>query len=142
MGVGATAVMNEKEMMKDIGERAKNWGLLVSFGVPTGGGNVWGTDQEIDVLLTLVGPEDGVRQRLGVECIYQEGGGTADQKFYAKLEDIRRWPVRGVIVYAGPGWRDSFQSVMRYHGAVRLEDFHQWMKLYFGLPGTEGKAAP
>ena len=94
------------------------------------GRRIWGAKRRIDVVLKH--PE--TRVSLGVECKYQGGPGSAEEKIPATLEDIRAWPIRGIVVYAGAGFSANMQSYLLSTGmAVELSDLGKWLELYFGL---------
>ena len=74
------------------------------------------------------------RVSLGIECKFQEVSGSAEEKIPATLEDIRAWPIRGVVVYCGSGFSTNMESYLLSTGmAVELSDLRDWLELYFGL---------
>lgn len=48
------------------------------------GRRIWGAERRIDVVLT----EPASRRRLGVECKFQDSGGSAEEKIPLTLQDI------------------------------------------------------
>ncbi len=91
---------------------------------------VWGAKRRIDVVLKH--PE--TRVSLGVECKYQGGSGSAEEKIPATIEDIRAWPIRGIVVYHGQGFSKNMVSYLLSTGmSVSLADLETWLELYFGL---------
>ena len=104
-------------------------GLIVEIEVEVGR-RIWGARRKIDVVLKH--PE--TRVSLGVECKFQGGRGSAEEKIPATLEDIRVWPIRGIVVYSGEGFTTNMQSYLLSTGmAVELPDLQKWLELYFGL---------
>ena len=94
------------------------------------GKRIWGAERRIDVVLRH--PE--TRQTLGIECKYQSGGGTAEEKIPTTIKDIDAWPIRGLVVIEGEGFSDNMRSYLYSTGkAVDLEDLEMWLKLFFGL---------
>ncbi len=94
------------------------------------GRRIWGAKRRIDVVLKH--PE--TRVSLGIECKYQGGSGSAEEKIPATIEDIRAWPIRGIVVYSGDGFSSNMESYLLSTGmAVGFEDLQNWLELYFGL---------
>jgi len=141
MGAGAKAVMNEKVLQDQVGKIGQHLGLKVAYN-SRAGKTIWGTLRKIDVLLTLTDRNDMPLKRLGIECISQEGGGTAKYKVVAKHEDMKHWPVDNVLVYGGDGFGDKVEAVMDYMGSVPVEDLEQHLRYYFGLKGVGGNPEP
>lgn len=78
---------------------------------------------------------DGEQRRtLGIECKFQKSSGSADEKVYATLQDIDAWPIRGIICFDGPGFREHIRAALLASGkGVELEDLETWLRLYFVL---------
>jgi len=94
------------------------------------GRRIWGARRRIDVVLK----HPDTRVSLGIECKYQGGKGSAEEKIPATLEDIRAWPIRGIVVYSGEGFSANMQAYLPSTGmAVELDDLQTWLELYFGL---------
>ena len=94
------------------------------------GCRIWGARRNIDVVLKH--PE--TRVSLGIECKYQGVSGSAEEKIPATIEDIRAWPIRGLVVYAGDGFSENIKSFLLSTGkAVEFDDLKTWLELYFGL---------
>jgi hypothetical protein len=124
-----TAVKNGQELKKAVATLAKGLGLLAETEVKVGR-RIWGARRHIDVVLT----HPSTRLRLGVECKYQGGGGTAEEKVPATLQDIRAWPIKGIVVIAGSGFSENMRGFLISTGdVVDFEDLEDWLKLYFGL---------
>ena len=95
------------------------------------GRRLWGAERFIDVVLT--NPLD--RRRLGVECKFQGGPGSAEEKIPTTIQDIAAWPIAGIVVFGGEGFSPHMRSFLISSGkAVALEDLEPWLRLYFGLP--------
>jgi hypothetical protein len=125
----ATAVSNGEELKRAVAALGKSLGLDAETEVKVGR-RIWGAKRHIDVVLTH--PE--TRLRLGIECKYQGGGGTAEEKIPATLEDIQAWPIKGIVVIAGPGFSENMRGYLTSTGnVVDFEDLADWLKLYFGL---------
>lgn len=94
------------------------------------GRRIWGAERRIDVVLT----EPVSRRRLGVECKFQDSGGSAEEKIPLTLQDIAAWPIAGVVVFAGNGFTTNMLSFLLASGrAMHLDDLESWLRLYFGL---------
>ena len=115
-----------RDRVADIG-RALGLEASIEVGV---GRRVWGARRNIDVVLKH--PE--TRVSLGIECKFQGGPGSAEEKIPATIQDIRAWPIRGIVVYSGAGFSSNMESYLLSTGmAVELGDLETWLRLYFGL---------
>ena len=125
----AKAVESGNQMRDEVARLGKGLGLDVTIEVSVGR-RVWGAKRRIDVVLKH--PE--TRVSLGVECKYQGGSGSAEEKIPATIEDIRAWPIRGIVVYHGQGFSKNMVSYLLSTGmSVSLADLETWLELYFGL---------
>jgi hypothetical protein len=94
------------------------------------GRRIWGAERRIDVILR----HPDTRQTLGIECKYQGGGGSAEEKIPATVQDIAAWPIQGIVVFAGQGFSENMRSYLYSTGkAVDLADVEMWLRLFFGL---------
>jgi len=94
------------------------------------GRRIWGAKRRIDVVLK----DPVTRVSLGLECKYQGSKGSAEEKIPATIEDIKAWPIRGMVVYSGEGFSSNMQSYLLSTGmAVELDELKTWLELYFGL---------
>ena len=94
------------------------------------GRRIWGAKRSIDVVLK----DPKTRVSLGIECKYQGTKGSAEEKIPATIEDIKAWPIRGIVVYSGEGFSSNMESYLLSTGmAVELCDVAKWLELYFGL---------
>ncbi len=114
-----------------VADLARSLGLDVHRRVRLGR-RIWGAAREIDV---VVG--DRAHRRLGIECKYQGGGGSAEEKVPATIEDIRAWPIPGLVVFDGDGFSAHMRAFLISTGkAVEFEDLEPWLRLFFGLELT------
>jgi len=125
----STAVHSGKELQDRVAALGRELGLSAETEVGVGR-RIWGAKRRIDVVLKH--PE--TRVSLGVECKFQGGPGSAEEKIPATLADIRAWPIRGIVVYSGAGFSGNMESYLLSTGmAVELRDLRDWLELYFGL---------
>lgn len=125
-----TAVKNGNELKHVVVEIGESLGLNSAIEVKVGR-RIWGAVRNIDVVLT----DPVTRQRIGLECKYQGSTGTAEEKIQATLEDIRAWPIKGLVVIAGPGFSQNMRGYLISTGnVVDVGDIADWLRLYFGLP--------
>lgn len=95
------------------------------------GRRLWGAERKIDLILT----QRETRKSLGIECKYQGGAGTAEEKIPATIADIAAWPIPGLLVFDGDGFSGNMRSYLISTGkAVEFQDLRPWLELYFGLP--------
>ena len=130
MAGGAKAVSSGDELCKAVCELGKKLDLEVreQFKVAR---RIWGAERRIDVILK----NPKTAKTLGVECKYQGGGGSAEEKVPATIQDIAAWPIDGLVVFSGDGFTTNMKSFLISTGkAVELEDLEPWLRLYFGLP--------
>ena len=125
----AKAVESGNELRDTVAALGKELGLSTEIEVSVGR-RIWGAKRRIDVVLKH--PE--TRVSLGIECKFQGGPGSAEEKIPATIEDIRAWPIRGIVVYSGAGFSSNMESYLLSTGmAVGFEDLENWLELYFGL---------
>lgn len=123
------AVTNGNQLKSFVMELGESLSLEARTEVKVGR-RVWGAKRSIDVVLT----HPQTRQTLGIECKYQSSGGTAEEKIPATIQDIRAWPIRGIVVIAGSGFSDNMRGYLMSTGmVVDFDDLEDWLKLYFGL---------
>jgi hypothetical protein len=128
----ATAVTSGNELKSRVAALGRNLGLDVRVEVRVGR-RLWGAIRNIDVVLTR--SETG--QTLGVECKYQGGGGSAEEKVPATIQDIAAWPIPGLVVFGGSGFSPNMIAYFHSTGkAVSLDDLEAWLRLFFGLPSS------
>jgi hypothetical protein len=125
----ATAVTNGEQLKLAVKEIGLHLQLEAKTEVKVGR-RIWGARRSIDVVMT----HPHTRLRLGIECKYQAGGGTAEEKIPATIEDIRAWPIRGLVVIAGEGFSENMRGYLMSTGmVVDFDDLEDWLRLYFGL---------
>lgn len=125
----ATAVQNGDELVQEVVKIAKALGLETKeqFHVAR---RIWGANRKIDVILI----EARSRKTLGVECKFQAGGGSAEEKIPATIQDIAAWPIPGIVVFSGEGITENMKSFLVSTGkAVELNELEPWLRLFFGL---------
>jgi len=125
----STAVESGNDLRDRVAAIGQALGLDVVVEVAVGR-RVWGARRKIDVVLK----HRETRVSLGVECKFQGGPGSAEEKIPATIEDIRAWPIRGIVVYSGEGFSKNMEAYLLSTGmAVELNDLKTWLELYFGL---------
>lgn len=125
----AKAVHSGNELRDQVAELGMQLGLEIETEVAVGR-RIWGAKRRIDVVLK----HPVTRVSLGVECKYQGGAGSAEEKIPATLKDIEAWPIRGIVAYAGDGFSANMNSYLLSTGmAVEFKDLQDWLELYFGL---------
>ena len=123
------AVESGNALRDAVAELGRELGLTAEIEVSVGR-RIWGAKRRIDVVLKHA----ETRISLGIECKYQGGKGSAEEKIPATIEDIRAWPIRGIVVYSGAGFSSNMESYLLSTGmAVGLQDLENWLELYFGL---------
>ena len=126
----ATAVTSGADLRDKVAALGHKLQLDVRIEVRVGR-RLWGAVRNIDVVLTRT--ETG--KTLGVECKFQGGGGSAEEKVPATIQDITAWPIPGVVVFGGTGFSTNMLAYFHSTGkAVALEDLEAWLRLFFGLP--------
>ncbi len=109
---------------------ARDLGLAVETEVYVGR-RIWGARRRIDVVVS----DPSQRRSLGIEVKYQRSAGSAEEKIPSTIEDIRAWPIPGIVVFHGPGFSANMRAFLLSSGkAVALEDLEVWLRLYFALP--------
>lgn len=125
----ATAVSSGNDLKLLVAQLGVELGLRAETEVCVGR-RIWGARRSIDVVLKH--PE--TRITLGIECKYQGVTGSAEEKIPATIDDIRAWPIRGIVVFSGAGFSTNMQAYLHSTGmAVEFCDLKSWLQLYFGL---------
>ncbi len=125
----AAAPKSGRELEDAVTRLADGLGLQVRRQVKVGR-RLWGQERRIDIILT----EPVLRKRLGLECKYQGGKGSADEKIPATITDIVAWPIPGLVVFSGAGFTANMRSYLLSTGrAVEMQDLEPWLRLFFGL---------
>lgn len=123
------AAKSGKDLQQRVIQKAEDLGLRTEIEVPAGR-RIWGAKRYIDVVITnrITG------SRLGVECKYQGGPGSAEEKIPSLIQDIGSWPIPGIVVIDGAGFSKNMEGYLLSTGkVVWFEDLEDWIRLYFGL---------
>ena len=129
----ATAVQSGTDLRQKVVDIGRELGLNVRTEVRVGR-RLWGAVRSIDVVLTRT----DTGKTLGVECKFQGGGGSAEEKVPATIQDIAAWPIQGVVVFGGQGFSANMLAYFHSTGkAVALADLDDWLRLFFGLPPAD-----
>jgi len=125
-------------MVAACAEIARDLGLGVETEVYVGR-RIWGARRRIDLVLT----DMAQRRSLGIEVKFQRTTGSAEEKIPSTIEDIRAWPIPGLVVFHGPGFSTHMRSFLTASGkAVDLDDLEVWLRLYFVLPMAHPQFTP
>jgi hypothetical protein len=131
------AVTNGEELKRSVMEAGRALGLQTEDEVKVGR-RIWGARRFIDVVLT-----NASGLKLGLECKYQGTGGSAEEKIPATIEDIKAWPIRGLVVFDGPGFSPNMMGFLISTGmAIEFADLEDWLRLYFSIAPIEVPAEP
>jgi|SRR6185436_14014266 len=126
---GSAAVRSGAELEAAVARLGRRLGLEISSQVRVGR-RLWGSERKIDIVMT----NRETRRSLGLECKFQGGSGSADEKIPATISDISAWPISGLVVFAGGGFSRNMRSYLLSTGkAVEFEDLEDWLRLYFGV---------
>ena len=121
-------VDSRKELIQEVAGWAEAIGLTAERNINIGR-TIWGANRKIDVLIS----EPNTGERLGVICRFQESSGTTYEKIPAEADDLRAWPIRGIVVFAGPGFTGEISAFLRATGvAISLDELDVWGRLFFG----------
>lgn len=121
------------ELVQKVKDLAEHLGLTVRTEVRVGR-RLWGAVRRIDVVVT----DPTTRRTLGLECKFQGGSGSAEEKIPATVSDIAAWPIPGIVVIGGRGFSENMRQYLISTGkAVDLEDLEDWLRLYFVLPQSD-----
>lgn len=119
-----------RELADNVRHIAQGLGLSVQMEVRVGR-RLWGAERRIDLVLA----DQTTRRMLGVECKFQGGVGSAEEKIPATVADIAAWPIPGIVVIDGKGFSAHMRQYLISTGkAVELHDLRDWLSLYFALP--------
>ena len=125
----AKAVSTGLDLRRAVAALGAELGLEVREEVQVGR-RIWGAKRRIDVVLR----DRASRLSLGIECKYQGENGSAEEKIPATISDIEAWPIRGLVVFDGPGFSSNMRSYLFSTGkAVQFQDLREWLGLFFGV---------
>ncbi len=126
---GRRASGSGKSLEDRVAEVARSLGLDVERNVKIGR-RIWGSERRIDVIVR----KRGTDRVLGIECKYQGVSGTAQEKIMATVEDIRQWPIPGIVVIDGEGFTGGMKGLLFSTGKViEFKDLKDWLCWYFLL---------
>jgi len=131
MGAGAKAVTHHERMKRKVERLGHSLGLNADKNVKAGM-SIWAERRRINVVLSKKG-DNGDIKKVGISCMCQDGSGTANVKFFGKREDIDHWPMKGVLVYEGDGFKTEFKGTMSGRGALDYAELEPWLKEYFDI---------
>lgn len=129
----ALAVKNGTDLVRLVVALARHLGLKVRTEVQVAR-RIWGAVRKIDVVLQSARSD----KMLGIECKVQNSQGSAEEKIPSTIEDIRAWPIQGIVVFAGEGFSPNMRAFLISTGkAVEFEDLEAWLRLYFALANDD-----
>lgn len=121
-------VESHSDLVKAVSETVESLQLISERKV-TVGRTLWGSNRVIDVVVTDL----DTGERLGILCRYQGTSGTTYEKIPAQIEDMRAWPIRGIVVLAGDEFTAEFKGFVRATGfAIELGELDVWLRVFFG----------
>lgn len=124
-----TAPLKGNELKRRVVALAESLGLKAKTEVKAAR-RLWGQKRYIDVVIT----DEKTGKVLGIECKFQAGGGTAEEKIPATIQDIAHWPIPGIVVIDGEGFSTNMQGYLMSTGkVVWFEELEDWLRLHFGL---------
>jgi len=119
---------SSEELKIAVDALGKELGLISTLDVKAGR-RIWGAKRHIDVV--FIHPESHLS--LGIECRHRIVGGSTE-RFHAIVEDLKAWPIKGIIVISKPGFSDNFRLYLQSTGCVvEYEDLEDWVRLFFGF---------
>lgn len=119
---------SHNDLIREVAETAEAMQLLAQRKVPAGK-TIWGSDRTIDVVVSDL--DSG--ERLGILCRYQGTSGTTYEKIPARIDDIRAWPIRGIVVIDGDQFPSDFRAFLRGTGLViETDELEVWLRMFFG----------
>lgn len=89
-------------------ENFKDRGIELYTEVPVGK-SIIGKNRRIDLFVH----REESSQAFAIECKYQDGPGTTDEKIPYALEDMRSMPMGGCLVYAGHGFSQGVLHMLQ-----------------------------
>jgi len=97
-----TAPKSGDELKNKVADLARSLSLKVETEV-TAARRLWGAKRRIDVVIT----QEKTSKNLGIECEFQGGSGSAEEKIPATVSDIESWPIPGIVVIDGEGFSSN-----------------------------------
>jgi hypothetical protein len=124
-----TAIKTGAQLKREVMTLAERLGLRAREEVKVGR-RLWGAIRSIDVVVT----DPKTSKMLGIECKAQAGGGSAEEKIPATIQDIVAWPIPGIVVFAGQGFSQNMRAYLHSTGrAVAMEDLKSYLELFFAI---------
>ena len=124
-----TAPSGGRDLQQRVAQLAEKLGLRAEVEV-SAARRLWGARRRIDVVLT----HERTGKKLGIECKFQAGSGTAEEKIPATIKDIESWPIPGIVVIEGAGFSANMQGYLMSTGKVIwFDELEEWLRLYFAL---------
>ena len=77
---------------------------------------------------------DDAGRSLGIECKFQQGPGSAEDKLVHTITDFDARPVKHILVFGGEGFSRNIRGYLLSTGkAVELSQLRNYLVFYFGL---------
>jgi hypothetical protein len=71
---------------------------------------------------------------LGIECKFQEGPGSAEDKLVHTITDLDGRPVKHIVVFGGKGFSKNIRGYLLSTGkALEVDELRNYLVFYFGL---------
>lgn len=92
------------------------------------GHRVWGQERIVDIVVS------NGKAKLGIDCHFQNSGGSAELRVFAILLDMQKWTIPGIVVYGGDGFSGSFLSgIAEFDNAFDIESVGAELRRRFGI---------
>lgn len=119
----------------DIKHKMKVWAseayLVFRENIPAGI-TIYGSQRVIDLVLCSYSM-DNHSKCCGISFSNQNVSGTAERKIPLVLDDMKKWPIDGIVIIDGEGFSPTFENFLYSTGKVfREQDAYDWLTLYFG----------
>jgi hypothetical protein len=77
---------------------------------------------------------DASGKSLGIECKFQQGPGSAEDKLVHTITDLDSRPVKHILVFGGKGFSRNIRGYLLSTGkALELGELRNYLVFYFGL---------
>ena len=71
---------------------------------------------------------------LGIECKFQQGPGSAEDKLVHTITDLDSRPVKHIVVFGGKGFSKNIRGYLLSTGkALEVDQLRNYLVFYFGL---------
>ena len=121
---GSTGAAFEAEVAKVIRQLGLSYLRQAKMGV-----SILGRRRIADFLVY-----DDAGRSLGIECKYQHGPGSAEDKLVHTITDFDARPVKHILVFGGEGFSRNIKGYLLSTGkAVELAQLRNYLVFYFGL---------